>query len=112
MDTQRITGTARHVGGKLRRVAEDAGRGAYDTAATRAEEAYEEAFDLGSRALRRARGGAMRLADDALENGQVLYGRGVGALSRQAGDHPLLLVAAAALTGAAIAWLAVNAQRR
>jgi len=112
MDTQRITGAARQVGGKLRRVAGETGREAYDTAAHRAEDAYEEAFDLGSRAVRRARSGALRLADDALENGQALYGRGVGALSRQAGDHPLLLVAAAALTGAAIAWLALNAQRR
>ncbi|MDF2617585.1 MAG: CsbD family protein [Xanthobacteraceae bacterium] len=112
MDTQRITGAARQMSGRLRRVAGDSGREAYSVASQRAEEAYDEALDLGARAMRQARGRALHLADDALEAGQALYGRGSAALSRQAGDHPLVLIAAAALTGAAIAWLLSSSSQR
>lgn len=112
MDTQRITGAARQMGGRLRRVAGDSGREAYDVAAHHAGDVYDEALELGTRAMRQARGRALDLADDAREVGQALYGRGSAALSRQAGDHPLVLIAAAALTGAAIAWLLSNSSQR
>ena len=108
MDTQRITGAARQMGGRLRRVAGDSGYMARQSA----EDAYDEALDLGARAMRQARGHAAHLADDALEVGQALYGRGSAALSRQAGEHPLVLIAAAALTGAAIAWLLSSSSQR
>lgn len=101
MDVQRITGAARLVGGKLRQATGDAGHGA----ARRAEDAYDEALDFGSRAMRDMRGRASHLADDALETGQELYARGVSTLARQAHERPLVLVAAAMLTGAALAWM-------
>lgn len=109
MDTERITGAARHFGGKLRRVADGAGH----EAALRAEGAYDEALTLGSRALGQARGRAAHLADDAYETGQELYERGVRALSSQTRAHPLAVVVAAGLAGAAVAWfLSSNSRRR
>lgn len=108
MDKNRITGAARHVGGRLRSVAGHAGH----DAALRAEGAYEEALDIGARALEQARGRAMHLADDTYETGHELYGRGMKALSRQANDHPLALVLAAGLAGAAIAWMLSSPSRR
>jgi len=108
MDTERITGAARHLGGRLRRTANGAGQ----EAALRAEEAYEEALSLGARALSEARGRAAHLADDAYETGQELYGRGLKALSRQAGTHPLAVIVAAGLAGAAIAWFLSSSTRR
>ena len=108
MDKNRITGAARHVGGRLRSVAGHAGH----DAATRAEGAYEEALDIGSRAFEQARGRALNLADDTYDAGQELYGRGVKALTRQANDHPLALVLAAGLAGAALAWMLSGPSRR
>ncbi|QIB34728.1 hypothetical protein [Ancylobacter pratisalsi] len=108
MSTNRITGTARQVGGRLRSVA---GRAGHD-AALRAEGAYEEALDAGSHVFGEARERAMAFADDTLESGQALYGRSMQALSRQASVHPLALVVAAGLTGAAIGWLLTSSSRR
>lgn len=101
MDKHRITGAARHMGGRLREIAGGAG----EEAARRAEGAYDEALDYGTRALGQARDQARYLADDAFDAGQRLYGRGMTTLSRQAGAHPVAMVVAAGLAGAAIAWL-------
>ncbi|MDF2999183.1 MAG: CsbD family protein [Xanthobacteraceae bacterium] len=101
MDKHRITGAARHMGGRLREIAGGAG----DEAARRAEGAYDEALGYGARTLSQARDQARYLADDAYETGQRLYGQGMTTLSRQAGAHPLAMVFAAGLAGAAIAWL-------
>jgi len=108
MDKNRITGAARHVGGRLRSVAGHAGH----DAAARAEGAYDEALDIGARAFEQARGRALNLADDTYDAGQELYGRGMKALTRQANDHPLALVLAAGLAGAAIAWVLSSPSRR
>ena len=108
MDTHRITGAARHAGGKLRSIA---GRYGHD-AALRAEGAYDEALGLGARAYGEARERALTLADEGYDVGHELYGRSMKALSRQAAGHPLALVVAAGLTGAAIAWLLTSSSRR
>ncbi|MCS0497203.1 hypothetical protein [Ancylobacter mangrovi] len=108
MDTHRITGAARQAGGRLRGIA---GRAGHD-AALRAEEAYEEAMGAGGRAFGDVRERTLALADDALESGHELYGRSMQALSRQAAVHPLALVVAAGLTGAAVAWFLSSGSRR
>lgn len=108
MDSNRITGTARQVGGRLRNVA---GQATHD-AALRAEGAYEEALGMGARAYGDARERALALADETFETGQALYGRSMHALSRQAAVHPLALVFAAGLAGATIGWLLTSSNRR
>jgi uncharacterized protein YjbJ (UPF0337 family) len=110
MDKHRITGAAREMGGRLKEVAGSAG----EEAARRAEGAYDEALGYGARALGQARDQARYLADDAYEAGQRLYGQGMTTLSRQAGAHPLAMVVAAGLAGAAIAWMLMgsNSNRR
>jgi len=108
MDKNRITGAARQVGGRLRSVAGHAGH----DAAVRAEGAYEEALDIGSRAFEQARGRALNLADETYDVGQEMYGRGMKVLSRQANEHPLALVLAAGLAGAALAWIFTSPARR
>lgn len=104
MDTERITGAARHFGGRLRQVADEAGL----EAALRAESAYDEARGL----LAQARGRAAHLADDAYGTGHELYGRGLRALSRQTGAHPLAVIVAAGLAGAAVAWFLSGGRNR
>ncbi|MBB3773878.1 hypothetical protein FHS55_004523 [Angulomicrobium tetraedrale] len=108
VQTDRITGVARQLGGRLRRVAGEAGH----EAASRAEDVYDEARHLGARALGDARGRAVDFADDAYETGHALYGRGLNALSRQAGSHPLAVIVAAGLAGAAVAWFLCSSPNR
>jgi uncharacterized protein YjbJ (UPF0337 family) len=111
MDKQRITGAARQMGGRLKEIAGGAG----EDAARRAEGMYDEALGYGARALGQARDQSRYLADDAYDAGQRLYGQGMTTLSRQAGAHPLALVVAAGLAGAAIAWMLMgsgNSDRR
>ena len=110
MDKHRITGAAREMSGRLKEVAGSAG----EEAARRAEGAYDEALGYGARALGQARDQARYLADDAYEAGQRIYGQSMTSLSRQAGAHPLAMVVAAGLAGAAIAWLLMgsNSNRR
>jgi uncharacterized protein YjbJ (UPF0337 family) len=111
MDKHRITGAARQMGGRLKEVAGEAS----EEAARRAEGAYDEALGYGARALGQARDQARYLADDAYDVGQRLYGQSMTTLSRQAGAHPLAMVVAAGVAGAAIAWLLMgssNSNRR
>jgi len=108
MDRNRITGAARQTAGRLKEVAGSAGQ----DAALRAEGFYDEAVGLGGRMLNRARDQAADLADDAYEVGQRVYGRGMTTLQRQAGAHPLALVLAAGVAGAAIAWMLTPPSRR
>lgn len=104
MDTERITGAARHLGGRLRKVADGTGH----EAALRAESAYDEARGL----VGQARGRAVHLADDAYETGHELYDRGLRALSRQTSAHPLAVIVAAGLAGAAVAWFLSGSNNR
>lgn len=108
INSERMTGAARHLGSRLRRVADTTGH----EAALRAEDVYGEARDLGMRAYGEARGRAADFADDAYETGQALYGRGLDALSRQASSHPLAVIVAAGLAGAAVAWFLSGSNRR
>lgn len=108
MDRNRITGAAHKMSGKLRSVASQAS----DEAATRAEAAYADALDTGSRVFDSARGRMMDLADETLDNGQRLYGQGMQVLTRQAGAHPLAVIAAAGLVGAALAVAFLSTSRR
>jgi hypothetical protein len=108
MDRNRITGAAHKMSGKLRSVASQAS----DEAAARAEAAYGDALDTGARVFDQARGRMMDLADDTLDNGQRLYGQGMQVLTRQAGTHPLAVIAAAGLVGAALAIAFMSSSRR
>ena len=107
MDRNRITGAARQVAGRLRAVAGTAGH----EAALRAEDAYDDAAGLGGRLFGQAREQAAYLADDAYATGRRLYGRGLTSLQRQAGAHPVALVLAAGIAGAAIAWVLSQPRR-
>ncbi|MFT0862467.1 hypothetical protein [Ancylobacter sp. G4_0304] len=108
MDRNRITGAARHMGSRLKSVASHAG----SDAATRAESAYDDALEAGVRVLEQARGRALDLADDTMDTGQRLYGHGMRALTRQAGAHPLAVIVAAGVAGAALALLFAAPRRR
>ncbi len=107
MDRNRITGTARQAAGRLKEFAGYAGQ---DTA-LRAEGLYDEAVGYGSRAVGQARDHAADLADEAYEVGRRLYGRGMHSLQRGVNDHPVALVVAAGVAGAAIAWLLSQPRR-
>ncbi|MBS7543751.1 hypothetical protein [Ancylobacter oerskovii] len=108
MSRNRITGAARdmanEVGSRLRSVASGAGR----PSAAELEEFYDDALAMSQR----TRGQAMHLADDALALGRSAYGRGMNELTRQAGSHPVALILAAGIAGAALAWLCSSATRR
>ncbi|WGD29119.1 CsbD family protein [Ancylobacter sp. WKF20] len=108
MNSHQITGAARQIGGRLRNVA---GQVSHD-AALRGEGVYEEALGRGQRLAGDAREQAVRLADGAYDMGQEYYDRGVRALAQQTRAHPLAVVLAAGLTGAALAWLFSSSRRR
>lgn len=108
MDTHRITGAARQMGGRLRNIAGSTG----EDAARRAEGAYEDALGYGARAIEEVSGQARHLAEDAYAAGHRAYGRGMTTLSRQAGAHPVALVVAAGLAGAALAWMMMGSSNR
>lgn len=108
MDRNRITGAARQTAGRLKEVAGSAGH----DAALRAEGMYDEAVGLGGRVLGQARDQAVYLAEDAYDAGQRLYGQGMTTLQRQAGAHPVALVLAAGIAGAALAWMMTSPRRR
>lgn len=101
MNRNRITGAARELTGRLREVAGGAGH----EAALRAEDAYEDAVGMGRRLAGQARSQARELAGEAYGSGRELYGEGMRQLSRHASAHPLALVLAAGVAGAAIGWL-------
>jgi len=101
MNRNRITGAARELTGRLREVAGDAGH----EAALRAEGAYDEALGLGQRLFGEARAQARDIAGDAYGTGRRVYGAGMKQLTRHAGAHPLALVLAAGVAGAAIGFL-------
>lgn len=107
MNRNRITGTARQVanevGDRLRAVTGDARR-----SASRFEDFYDDAVDVGERAGDHAR----QLAGEALVLGRDAYGRGVRELSHHAARHPLALILAAGVAGAALVWLASSSSRR
>ncbi|MCB4767023.1 hypothetical protein LGR54_00210 [Ancylobacter sp. Lp-2] len=108
MNRNRITGAARdladEVGGRLRSVA----GGARRQSAAQFDELYDDAVAVGQR----ARGQAVHLADDAFELGRSAYGRGMRELTHHAGRHPVALILAAGIAGAALAWLCSSASRR
>lgn len=108
MNSQQITGAARQIGGRLRNVAGQVTR----DAALRGEGVYEEAMGRGQRLVGDAREQAVRLADEAYDMGHEYYDRGVRALSQHTRAHPLAVVVAAGLTGAALAWLFSSGRRR
>ncbi|MBS9477630.1 CsbD family protein [Ancylobacter radicis] len=108
MNSDRITGAARQFGGRLRNVA---GQATNDVG-LRAEGVIEEALGRGQNLVGQARDGARHLADDALDAGHDYYDRSVRALAQQTRAHPLAVVVAAGLTGAALAWLFSSSRRR
>ncbi|MCK0198117.1 CsbD family protein [Ancylobacter sp. 6x-1] len=107
MDRNRITGAARQTVGRLK----DAAGYVTNDSTLRAEGLYDEAVGYGTRVLGQARDHAADLADDAYETGRQLYGQGIRQLQRGAKDHPLALVVAAGIAGAAIAWMLSQPRR-
>ncbi|MDR6952362.1 hypothetical protein J2X65_001717 [Ancylobacter sp. 3268] len=108
MNRNRITGAARdladEVGGRLRSVA----GGARRQSAAQFDDLYDDAVAIGER----TRGHAADLADEALTLGRQAYGRGMQELTHHAGRHPVALILAAGIAGAALAWLCSSASRR
>lgn len=115
MDSDRIIGAGKELGGKVQqRFGEwtgDAGtqaQGLADQAAGAARNVYGQAKDGVRDAVRGLAGTAPDYADQALETGRRTYRRADRAVARQIGDHHLAALLVAGGIGYVFGWLLHN----
>lgn len=112
MDSDRITGTAKELGGKAQqRLGEWTGdtgtqvQGLADQAAGAARDVYGQAKDAARDAVRGLAESAPDYADRAREAGRDVYERGNRAVARQVGDRHLAALLVAGGIGYLFGWL-------
>jgi uncharacterized protein YjbJ (UPF0337 family) len=108
MDSDRIEGTARNIGGKVEKAAGDLigdtktkTDGIVDQVTGTAQNAYGSVKDT----ARQLADEAPRYLDDALDSGQRYYRQGSQAVREQLGSVPLTEILLAGAAGYFLAWM-------